>query len=79
MLKREECIFDDGHDDSDVADSLFAHTPEDSMVQELLQLFKSFTLTVQRLLSDHLPGGEYVTIYPTPHTFSTRGTGVYNS
>ena len=30
------------------------------MVQEVLQLlFKSFTLTVQRLLPDHLPGGVY--------------------
>ena len=33
---------------------------DDSRVQELLQLlFKSFALTIQRLLIDHLPGGKY--------------------
>lgn len=35
-------------------------TSSDLIVQELLQLlFKSFTLTAERLLPDHLPGGVY--------------------
>ena len=43
----------------DVA-TLFEPTEKDHMVQELLQLlFKSFSLTIQRLLIDHLPGGEF--------------------
>ena len=39
---------------------LFIGTQDDCVVQELLQLlFKSFAATVQRLLLDHLPGGQY--------------------
>ena len=47
----------------DVTDSLFEPSSEDNTVREILQLlFKSFTLTVQRLLSDHLPGGRYYSV-----------------
>ena len=79
MCLNEKCLFDDDHDDSDVADSLFAHTPEDSMVQELLQLlFKSFTLTVQRMLSDHLPGGEYYCVTDPQIIEETRSVPTTN-
>ena len=41
-------------------DGLFASKEDDHLVLEILQiLFKSFTLTVERLLKDHLPGGEF--------------------
>ena len=44
----------------EVAACLYERTEEDPMVQELLQLlFKAFALTIQRLLIDHLPGGEF--------------------
>ena len=61
VIERQQHLFDEDHHENDiVADSLFAPTSEDPMVQEVLQLlFKSFTLTVQRLLPDHLPGGVY--------------------
>ena len=39
---------------------LFIWVENDYMVQELLQLlFRSFASTVQRLLTDHLPGEEH--------------------
>ena len=44
----------------EVAACLYERTEEIPMVQELLQLlFKAFALTIQRLLIDHLPGGEF--------------------
>ena len=44
----------------DVMDCLYKPTENDDSVQELLQLlFKSFVLTIERLLIDHLPGGEF--------------------
>ena len=46
--------------DDQVACSLFESCEYDGLVQELLQLLcKSFSLTIQRLLIDHLPGGEF--------------------
>ena len=46
--------------DDPIAQCLFQPTENDGIVQELLQLlFKSFSLTIQRLLVDHLPGGEF--------------------
>ena len=46
--------------DDPIAQCLFQPTKNDGIVQELLQLlFKSFSLTIQRLLVDHLPGGEF--------------------
>ena len=64
VIEREEFLFEDDQPDMDdnVTNALFSSTSdsEDLMVQELLQLlFKSFTLTVQRMLVDHLPGGMY--------------------
>ena len=51
-------VFQDERGEDDVQRQLFTSTLNDSMVQELLQmLFKSFVLTMQRILLDHLPGG----------------------
>lgn len=47
--------------DNDIFQALIL--PDDAMntcTQEVLQLiFKSFTVTAQRMLFDHLPGGQY--------------------
>ena len=44
----------------DVMECLYKTSENDHLVQELLQLiFKCFSLTVERLLIDHLPGGEF--------------------
>ena len=61
VLNGEQGLFDDDRGGDDVvADKLFQSTMSDLIVQELLQLlFKSFTLTAERLLPDHLPGGVY--------------------
>ena len=43
-----------------VSACVFESMADDHMAQELLEMiFKSFTLTVQRLLIDHLPGGKF--------------------
>ena len=47
--------------DDSVSKVLFQSTPDaDAMAQEILQLlFQSFSITLQRLVIDHLPGGMY--------------------
>ena len=71
VLENEELLFQNhtsAHDD--VAKCLFEPTENDHLVEELLQLlFKSFTLTVERLLADHLPGGEFHDV-SDPHIIS---------
>ena len=58
MLENEELLFTSAHDD--FAPCLFEPTENDHLVEELLQLlFKGFTFTVERLLADHLPDGEF--------------------
>ena len=61
VLNGEEILFnDDHHMEEFEAKKLFQSTTSDVLAQELLQLlFKSFTLTAERLLPDHLPGGVY--------------------
>ena len=52
--------------EDEVTKMLLTSTENDRMIQELLQLlFKSFVLTVQRLLIDHLPGGAYHSVSDT--------------
>ena len=67
VIDREKGLFDDDQCKNDiVADKLFQPTLDDLMVQELLQLlFKSFALTAERLLSDHLQGGDYDSVTDT--------------
>ena len=51
-------IFLDDRGVDEVHQKLLLSTLDDAIVQELLQmLFKSFVLTMKRLLVDHLPGG----------------------
>lgn len=61
IVDNQDLLFAAHTDPNDeVARFLFQSTENDAMVQELLQLiFKSFSLTLQRLLVDHLPGGEF--------------------
>ena len=80
VLQREQYLFDDGEIvNDDVTDSLFEPSSEDNTVQEILQLlFKSFTLTVQRLLSDHLPGGRYYSVTDAAVIKETRSVPTTN-
>ena len=62
VMEDQACLFESVDiDDDKVAMSLFATSGNEAVeVQELLQfLFKSFAVTIQRLLIDHLPGGKY--------------------
>ena len=61
VIENQVFLFEDYTNTTDeVALHIFESSEEDSMVQEILQiLFKSFSLTIQRLLIDHLPGGEF--------------------
>ena len=61
VLENEATLFPEfTNADDPVAHCLFQSSDYDSMVQELLQLlFKSFSRTMQRMLMDHLPGGEF--------------------
>ena len=53
-------LFKDHTQDDEVSACLFNHINEHSITLELLQLLcKAFSLTTQRLLLDHLPGGEF--------------------
>lgn len=64
VIDEEESLFDGDQGEKDsVTNALFLCMSKDSMAQELLQLlFKSFTLTVQSILPDYLPGGEYYSV-----------------
>ena len=61
LVSNEDILFPDYTDTTtDVSVSLFEPTENDGLVQEVLQLiFKSFSQAIQRLLIDHLPGGEF--------------------
>lgn len=61
IIDNQDLLFADYTNPNDeIAQCLFQPTENDSIVQELLELmFKSFSLTLQRLLVDHLPGGEF--------------------
>jgi E1A/CREB-binding protein len=64
VLEGEELLFPEFTNcDDEVAQDLQKPSDMDDMVQEVLELlFKSFSLTTQRLVIDHLPGGEFHTI-----------------
>ena len=58
---------------------LFLSAEDDAMVQELPQLiFRSFAATVQRLLLDHLPGGEFHTVRDVTVIEETRSVPTTN-
>ena len=68
------------HETSDnVYNALFTEADNDVMVQELLQLlFKSFAVTVQRLLLDHLPGGMFHSVTDSSMVEETRSVPTTN-
>ena len=80
VIDREKGLFDDHECKNDiVADKLFQPTSDDLMVQELLQLlFKSFALTVERLLSDYLQGGDYECVTDTVLIKETKSVPLTN-
>ena len=80
VIDREKGLFDDHECKNDiVADKLFQPTSDDLMVQELLQLlFKSFALTAERLLSDHLQGGDYECVTDTVLIKETKSVPLTN-
>ena len=61
LMENKVTLFPDfTNTDDHVAQCLFQSSEYDGIVEELLQLlFKSFAQTTQRLLIDHLPGGEF--------------------
>ena len=49
------------------------------MIEEVLQLlFKSFALTLQRLVIDHLPGGVYNSVQDPQIVLETKSVPVIN-
>ena len=68
------------HEKSDeVSKVLFRSAENDTLVQELLQLlFKSFSATVQPLLMDHLPRGEFYEVKGTTVVEETKSVPVKN-
>ena len=69
------------HEKNDeVSKVLFTSAENDTLVQELLELlFKSFSATVQRLLVDHLPGGEFYAIEDTMVIEETKSVPTTNA
>ena len=58
LIENKDALFEDHTQDDEVSACLFDHINEHSITLELLQLLcKAFSLTTQRLLLDHLPGG----------------------
>ena len=58
LIENKDALFKDHTQDDEVSACLFNHINEHSITLELLQLLcKAFSLTTQRLLLDHLPGG----------------------
>ena len=64
LMENEAVLFaEHTNADDTVAKDLFTPSSHDALTQEALQLiFKSFSSTTQRLVLDHLPGGEYHSI-----------------
>ena len=65
--------------DDPVSKVLSQQSPDDVMVEEILQLlFKSFSLTLQRLVIDHLPGGVYNSVKDPQIILETKSVPVTN-
>ena len=80
VIDRENGLIDDHKCKNDiVAEKLFQPTSDDLMVQELLQLlFKSLAFTAERLLSDHLLGGDYDSVADTVLIEETKSVPLTN-
>lgn len=74
LLENEVLLFPDFTNNADeIALYLTKSSHVDSMAQELLQLVcKSFSATMQRMLVDHLPGGEYHSVSSSQLYHETR-------
>ena len=73
VLEGGEHFLREYEDVDDVYKCLFIGTEQDSMVQEILQLLlTSFAVTVQQLLADHLPGGEFHSVTDTAIVDETK-------
>ena len=61
VIDNQEVLFPEFTNFDDiVSKELFQQSPHDALTQKALQLiFKSFASTTQRLVIDHLPGGQY--------------------
>lgn len=67
LLEHDVLLFPDfTNETDDIAEYLNKPSHVDAMAQELLQLLcKSFSSTMQRMLIDHLPGGEFHSVSDT--------------
>lgn len=60
LIEHQDTLFEEHTHSDETSVHLFRPTSEYSTVLELLQLLcKAFSLTIQRLLLDHLPGGKF--------------------
>lgn len=79
VMERREHLLSQHEKEDEVYRMLFLSAEDDAMVQELLQLiFRSFAATVQRLLLDHLPGGEFHTVRDVAVIEETRSVPTTN-
>ena len=80
LMENEVLLFPDFTNTTDeVALELCKPSLFDSMAQELLQLLcKSFSATMQRMLIDHLPGGEFHSVTDPPMICETKSVPVTN-
>ncbi|XP_065887842.1 uncharacterized protein [Dysidea avara] len=80
VMEANELLFPDYTNlDDPVFKVLSQQSSDDVMVEEILQLlFKSFALTLQRLVIDHLPGGVYNSVQDPQIVVETKSVPVTN-
>ena len=80
VMEENELLFPDYTNlDDPVCRALSQQSSDDVMVEEILQLlFKSFALTLQRLVIDHLPGGIYNSVQDPQIILETKSVPVTN-
>ena len=81
VMERRENLLRQHEKEDEVYRMLFVSdsVEDDAMVQELLQLiFRSFATRVQRLLLDHLPGGEFHAVTDVAVIKETRSVPTTN-
>ena len=76
-MEEDELLYTNLNDP--VCKVLSHQSSDDVMVEEVLQLlFKSFALTLQRLVIDHLPGGVYNSVQDPQIVLETKSVPVTN-
>ena len=80
VMEEDELLFPDYINLNDPVCKVLSHqSSDDVMVEEVLQLlFKSFALTLQRLVIDHLPGGVYNSVQDPQIVLETKSVPVTN-